>query len=125
MAKSREAVGEISCPLCQRDAELHAFDQKEKLNPDAAEGGRPSYPKKHFVICPPVKGYRGCGTILANGNGAQERLMELGTVFGAAGKAKIRAPAPDSAPPMPAAAPAAPIPPAPAPAAKKNPFQLW
>jgi hypothetical protein len=124
MAKVREAVGEIACPFCKRDAELHAFEERQKLDPDSEGGGKPTYPKKHFIICPPVKGYRGCGTILANGNGAQEKMMDLGKIFGPAGRQSKPAAAAEPPPPPAPAAPSS-APPPPKAAEKHNPFKLW
>jgi len=119
MAKLREAVGDIACPLCKRDAELHAFEERQKLDPDS-DGGKPTYPKKFFVVCPPIKGYRGCGTILANGAGAQSQLMELGSVFGAT-RTKPEPKAHDNQTPV-----SPPVPPTPAaPKPVNNPFKLW
>ena len=130
MAKIREAVGDIDCPLCRRAAELHASEEKQKLDPDSAEGGRPAYPKKHYIVCPPVKGYRGCGTILANAPGAQGMMMELGTMFGAAGKVRPAVSKPVSDEKPAAAEPVAPAPstaaPPPTPAPQNdNPWKLW
>lgn len=126
MSKPREAIGDIPCPFCARDAELHRFEERTKLDPDTDAGGKAKYPSKHFIVCPPVKGYRGCGTILANGHGAQERMMELGTVFGANRATRGAAEhAPAAAKPAAAepAAPAAPVaPPPPPPPASRNPF---
>lgn len=78
----REPIGEIPCPLCGRTAELHESAERTKVDP-SGEPGRRAYPRKFYVVCPPVQGYRGCGTILANGAQAQARMMELGRVFGA------------------------------------------
>lgn len=128
MNKPREPIGEITCPLCKRDAELHAFEERQKLNPDSDGGGKPTYPKKHFVVCPPVKGYRGCGTILANGHEAQARFMELGRVFGPGGKSSkpqaAAQPAHSDTKPQPVEAPTPPPPPSKA-APSRNPFKLW
>lgn len=102
----REPIGEIPCPWCDRTAELHASSERRKVS---AEGeGRVSYPRKLFVICPPIAGYRGCGTTLANNEHAQARMMELGRVFGPQGKPAKQAapPPPPAADPAPAAAPA-------------------
>lgn len=76
----REPIGEIECPLCGRLAELHSSDSRPKVAPDAE--GRAAYPRKLFVVCPPVPGYRGCGTLLCNNQHAQQRLIERGRVFG-------------------------------------------
>lgn len=126
MTKPREAIGEIDCPLCKRSAELHASEDRPKLDPDG-EGGGKSYPRKYFVRCPPVRGYSGCGTIMANGSGAQIRLMELGTIYGVVRPARAEPPPPaPRAEPPPAPAAAAPPPAAPVkPAEKKNPFAMW
>jgi len=121
----REPIGEIRCPLCQRQAELHEFAAREKLDPEGGEG-KPAYPRKFFVVCPPVQGYRGCGTILANGAEAQERLLELGHVYGASRDKPARKVAQASGEAAAHAAqatvtarPAAPTPPT------RNPFKLW
>lgn len=98
---TRKAIGSIKCPLCDRAAELHQFEERTKLNPDGP-APKASYPSKRFIVCPPTTGYRGCGTILANSAHAQERIAELADV-----KAK---PAPAAGAPT----PAAPSPPAPA-----------
>jgi hypothetical protein len=131
MAKQREAVGEIACLLCKRDAELHAFEERTKLDPDSDGGGKPTYPKKFFVICPPVKGYRGCGTILANGAGAQSQLMELGRIFGPAGKPvkpvqiEIDQTTRPNTAVIQAQPPKAHVSDMPPPKTSKNPFALW
>jgi hypothetical protein len=122
VSKAREPIGDIKCPLCARPAELHRFEPKEKLNPDG-DVPKAAYAKKCFVICPPTTGYRGCGTILANGPQAQERMMELGRVFGPSGKAAAKPSTPAEPAPPPPSAPAAA--PAAKPAAPHNPFRLW
>lgn len=123
----REPIGEIECPWCKRTAELHASTERTKLDPENG-GGKQSYPKKFFVICPPTTGYRGCGTTLANSAQAQERMMENGHIFGAGPrepreKKPAAAVAAASEPAAPAAA-AAPQPSTSKPSAKKNPFSL-
>jgi hypothetical protein len=130
MPPARDAIGQIECPLCKRDAELHASSERPKLDPDSQNGqGRAAYPKKFFIVCPPVKGHRGCGTILANSAEAQAQILDKAHVFGAQ-----RASAPAVAatpPPAPAARPSTPAPekistPAPKTApAPRNPFKLW
>ncbi|MBM0105611.1 hypothetical protein JM946_12665 [Steroidobacter sp. S1-65] len=121
----KEPVGEIDCPLCKRTAELHASEARTKLDPDGDGKGRPAYPKKHFIVCPPTTGYRGCGTLLMNAPGAQQRLMELGRLFGPDGKPSPKpAPAPTPAPdpePKPAQAPE----PKPKRPESSNPFKWW
>lgn len=123
---AREAIGEIKCPLCGRSAELHESAARPKVDPESTDGqGRPSYPKKFFIVCPPTDGYRGCGTILANGAEAQRRLMDQAHVFGPGGRPPKPERKPESKPePAPAPKPAAELPPAPA-ARKPNPFKLW
>lgn len=112
----REPIGEIPCPLCGRTAELHSSDARNKVAP--VEEGRAAYPKKLFVICPPVPGYRGCGTMLCNNPHAQQRLLERGRVFGAdEAKPKTEAPPTPKAEPAPAPVVAPPAKPAPRPAA--------
>lgn len=111
----REPIGAIDCPLCGREAEFHRSAERTKLDPDGGQG-KPAYPKKFFVVCPPTKGYRGCGTVLANAAEAQARLLEKAHVFGAE-RTKPATPAP--APEKPAPAPAASAP------RKPNPFSLW
>lgn len=117
---TREAIGEIKCPWCRRDAELHRSETRPKLNPDGPKAA-PSYPAKYFVICPPTTGYRGCGTTLANSGEAQARMLDNGKVFGPGGKAQPReeAPAPAAQPAI-SAQPAPAERPAPKPAAKKT-----
>jgi len=121
----REAVGEIDCPLCKRTAELHASAERLKLDPDAAPDGKgkPAYPRKFFVVCPPIAGWRGCGTILANGSGAQIQLMEIGRLHGPDGQpARRKESAPVSQQTIPATSP----PPSPvAKTAPANPFRFW
>jgi len=106
----REPIGEIDCPLCARPAELHSSDSRNKVS--AEPEGRTAYPKKLFVICPPVPGYRGCGTLLCNNPYAQQRLLERGRIFGPNGKPAAH----QESKPAPAAAPAPEATPAPAPA---------
>lgn len=126
----REPIGEIECPWCGRDAELHQSSERTKLDPEGAGEGKPAYPKKYFVICPPVKGYRGCGTTLANGAAAQERILEKGYIFGATPRKKPKPAAPPPEP-TPEVTPPTPTPAAvPATAAQKsngssNLFKLW
>ena len=81
-----DPIGDIKCPWCGRTAELHRSEERPKLNPDDPTP-KPSYPKKYFVRCPPVTGYPGCGTTLANAAPAQARMLELGHVFGASPRA--------------------------------------
>lgn len=104
---TRKAIGSIKCPLCDRAAELHEFEERKKLNPDGP-APKASYPKKCFIVCPPTTGYRGCGTILANSALAQERLTELADVHGAPRKESTASPAPAKAAVSPAAATPAP-----------------
>lgn len=117
---TREPVGEIKCPWCRRDAELHRSESRPKLNPDAPKPAA-SYPVKYFVICPPTTGYRGCGTTLANSGEAQVRMMENGKLFGPGPRLQPPREAPAAAAkpvtveqPVPAV-----VPPAPQAAAKK------
>nr|PZN17839.1 MAG: hypothetical protein DIU80_23785 [Chloroflexota bacterium] len=98
-------------------AELHESAERTKVDPSGESPGRRAYPRKFYVVCPPVQGYRGCGTILANGAQAQARMMELGRVFGAGPRSAPAAP--PAEPPKGGAAPK----PAPEPAQKaRNPF---
>lgn len=127
---AREAIGEISCPLCGRDAELHQSSERPKLDPDSTNGqGRAAYPKKFYVVCPPVKGFRGCGTILSNGAEAQSQLLDKAHVFGASERKPKSAASPATASvPTSQAAPTLPSePPAPKAAVviPRNPFKLW
>lgn len=128
MSAAREAIGEIDCPLCGRSAELHESAARSKVDPESTDGqGKPSYPKKFFIVCPPTSGYRGCGTILANGAEAQTRLMDQAHVFGPEGRPKTKPqPKPERKPepkPEPVTKPA--DPPAPATPKKSNPFNFW
>lgn len=100
-----DPIGSIKCPWCGRPAELHRSEERTKLNPDDPTP-KPSYPKKYFAKCPPVTGYRGCGTTLANSAEAQSRMLELGHVFGAGGRVEPPEPKADSPAVKPAAAPA-------------------
>jgi hypothetical protein len=85
---SEDAIGEMPCPWCKRPAEIHNFAVRVKL--DAAGGdGKAAYPRKVVVVCPPVAGYRGCGTTLANSREAQGRIMETAHVFGAGQSARV------------------------------------
>jgi hypothetical protein len=100
-----DPIGSIKCPWCGRAGELHRSEERTKLNPDDSTP-RPAYPKKLFVKCPAVTGYRGCGTTLANSADAQARMLELGHVFGASGRDER--PDPKPVPVHPVAAPALP-----------------
>jgi hypothetical protein len=119
MAKRDEPIGEIPCPLCKRAAEVVKFNDRTKLDP--AGEGKPAYPRKVYIVCPPVTGYRGCGTILANSLEAQARIMETARIFGPAGAGEKPVAAPPPAGPQPPNKPAPP----PAPAKKTTSFLPW
>lgn len=129
MPPAREAIGEIPCPLCARDAELHASSERPKLDPDSTNGqGRAAYPKKFYVVCPPVKGFRGCGTILANSAEAQSQLLDKAHVFGAKERQSKNAPppaSPDSQSAKPTPAPPSSEEPTKSTPLPRNPFKLW